>query len=293
MNTKILEYIVAIAEERSVTRAAEKFYLSHAALSRHLKNIETELGTPLFTRASAGMLPTPAGLVFLNDARAILHLEQSLDQRLAAMRRQRQQTIRVLADTPFHNRFVGQVIPRFAQTYPDYMLELKSGNAGGYTQALISGQASLAVVFTTAAHSAEVTLLPFVSTCLRCMFPGNHQGKTDIDGLRAALAAGKLLILHPEFTMLRQIEEQRLAALQIYPERVMLGGTGSIIQHISSGNACGFLPDDFSLRAEQEGLTYGEPLTPLYYTIAYAQEAVLSPTVQSLMQIIIEVFSAK
>lgn len=293
MNTKILEYIFAIAEERSVTRAAERFYLSHAALSRHLKNIETELDARLFTRTAAGMQPTQAGLIFMNDARAILHQEQALEQKLAAMRRQRQQVIRVLEDTPCSNIFVRQVIPRFSQMHPYFTLEVKSDNASGYVRALNSGQASLAVVFTTAPRSAEVSLLPFVASSLRCVFPPDYQGPTDAEGVRAALATGMFLILYQESTMIRQIEEQRLAALRIYPEKVLAGATANIIHHVSAGNTCGFLPEIFVNRARQAGLVVGDVFTPMYQTIAYARDAVLSPAAQDLMQIIIEVFSAK
>ncbi len=78
MHTIVLEYIIAIAEERSVTRAADRFYLSHPALSRHLRRIESELGTPLFVRTRRGMELTPVGIVFVNDAREILRIEAEL-----------------------------------------------------------------------------------------------------------------------------------------------------------------------------------------------------------------------
>lgn len=50
MDTKILEYVIAIAEEKSLSKAAERLYLSQPALSQRLKKLEDELGTPLFLR---------------------------------------------------------------------------------------------------------------------------------------------------------------------------------------------------------------------------------------------------
>lgn len=87
MNSKVLEYITAIAEEKSVTRAADRFYLSHPALSRHLKKLESELGTPLFERTSRGMELTPAGMIFIADAHAILRIEKELEQDLEKLRK--------------------------------------------------------------------------------------------------------------------------------------------------------------------------------------------------------------
>ena len=60
MNTKILEYIIAIAEEKSISQAADRFYLSQPVLSRHLKKIEDELGAPLSSAVSPiSLLRTP------------------------------------------------------------------------------------------------------------------------------------------------------------------------------------------------------------------------------------------
>ena len=113
MNTKVLEYIVAIAEEQSVSRAAERFYISHPALSGHIRKLEQELGTQLFFRSAKGMQPTQAGLVFLADARAILHEEQKLYEALEVMRRRWRNQIRMMVDTPFYNLLIQYVLPAF------------------------------------------------------------------------------------------------------------------------------------------------------------------------------------
>ena len=61
MDTKILEYVIAIAEEKSLSKAAERLYLSQPALSQRLKKLEDELGTPLFLREKNGLSITDAG----------------------------------------------------------------------------------------------------------------------------------------------------------------------------------------------------------------------------------------
>ena len=50
MDTKIIEYVIAIAEEKSLSKAAERLYLSQPALPQRLNKLEDELGTPLFVR---------------------------------------------------------------------------------------------------------------------------------------------------------------------------------------------------------------------------------------------------
>ena len=67
MDTKILEYVIAIAEEKSLSKAAERLYLSQPALSQRLKKLEDELGTPLFLREKNGLSITDAGRIYPAD----------------------------------------------------------------------------------------------------------------------------------------------------------------------------------------------------------------------------------
>ena len=75
MDLKQLEYIVAIAEEGNLSRAAEKLYITQSALSQQLKKLKDEGLPPLFTERKHRMELTDAGKIYLNGARAILRLE--------------------------------------------------------------------------------------------------------------------------------------------------------------------------------------------------------------------------
>lgn len=72
MEIKELNYIVTIADEGSISRAAEKLYMAQSSLSQFLQVYEAELGTPIFMRTSRGVRPTAAGATFIAHARQIL-----------------------------------------------------------------------------------------------------------------------------------------------------------------------------------------------------------------------------
>ena len=76
MDLKLLEYMVKIEEERSITRAAEKLYITQSALNQQLLRLEKELGTPLFYRTRSDWSPTPPGEVYLKGAREILQIKK-------------------------------------------------------------------------------------------------------------------------------------------------------------------------------------------------------------------------
>src|SRR5688500_5116487 len=72
MELRYLRYFIAVAEERSITRAAARLRLAQPALSRQLRALEDEIGSPLMERNSRGVMLTEAGLAFAEDAKRIL-----------------------------------------------------------------------------------------------------------------------------------------------------------------------------------------------------------------------------
>lgn len=85
MELRHLRYFVAVAEEGSVTVAAEKrLHTAQPSLSRQLRDLELEVGATLFTRGARGVVLTDAGRAFLDHARLALG---QVDQAIIAARR--------------------------------------------------------------------------------------------------------------------------------------------------------------------------------------------------------------
>ncbi len=72
MNRNQLKYFVAAAESRSFTKAAEQFYISQTAVTQQMQLLEDTLGCTLFDRSTRPISLTPAGKIFLNEAKSIL-----------------------------------------------------------------------------------------------------------------------------------------------------------------------------------------------------------------------------
>src|ERR1700752_2021073 len=72
MELRHLRNFVAIAEERSFTRAAERLWVGQPGLSTQIRGLESELGVQLFERHPRGVVLTETGSVFLERARAAL-----------------------------------------------------------------------------------------------------------------------------------------------------------------------------------------------------------------------------
>ncbi len=72
MELRHLRYLVAVAEDGRLGRAARRLHVAQSALSRQIQDLERELGVALFERTSRGLLLTPGGRAFLDHARRAL-----------------------------------------------------------------------------------------------------------------------------------------------------------------------------------------------------------------------------
>jgi len=78
MNIKHFQYLVEIERVRSISQAAENLYIGQPNLSRILKEIETDVGFPIFLRTTHGVRPTERGATFLQHAHNILREMESI-----------------------------------------------------------------------------------------------------------------------------------------------------------------------------------------------------------------------
>lgn len=72
MELRLLRYFVAVAEDLSFTRAAERLHIAQPSLSQQIRQLETEIGAPLFLRDKHRLELTEAGRIFLAESRTIL-----------------------------------------------------------------------------------------------------------------------------------------------------------------------------------------------------------------------------
>src|ERR1700742_595929 len=83
MELRQLDYLVAVAEERNFTRAAERVHISQSGVSAQIRQLERELGAELFDRSSRVTTLTVAGKAALEHARTALAAAEALRQAVA------------------------------------------------------------------------------------------------------------------------------------------------------------------------------------------------------------------
>ena len=73
INLNLLKYYYEVVKERNITKAAEKVFITQPAMSRAIKELETQLNTVLLERTKKGVVPTEEGLILYNHIESILN----------------------------------------------------------------------------------------------------------------------------------------------------------------------------------------------------------------------------
>lgn len=81
MTFQQLQYLTALAESDSINQAAQKLFVSQSGISKAIKQLEDELGFPLLERSSRGVVFTPRGTEFLQDAYNLLGQYNAMRER--------------------------------------------------------------------------------------------------------------------------------------------------------------------------------------------------------------------
>ena len=90
-----IDYVIAVAECKSISQAAEMLYISQPSLSRYLSNLENELGVNLFVRTLNGTELTAAGKIYLEYAKEIKLLKETMNSKLKELKREKKSRIRI------------------------------------------------------------------------------------------------------------------------------------------------------------------------------------------------------
>ena len=123
MDLKQIEYIVKIDDEHSITRAAEKLFVTQSALNQQLLRLEKELGAPLFHRSKVDMRPTEIGQVYLDNAREILRIKQRTYNLINDMTDAKKGRLSIGFTPGRGSEMFTHVYPSFHQAYPNVIVE--------------------------------------------------------------------------------------------------------------------------------------------------------------------------
>lgn len=146
MDLKSLRYFLAIAEEGSISAAAESLNLSQPNISRQMTLLEKELGAKLFERGSRRIVLTEEGMLLRRRAVEILQLADTAVTEIGLAGKDVIGTVRIGCGETDAMRVVARAIRRFSETHPMVRFELHSGNAEDVSDLLERGLVDFGVL---------------------------------------------------------------------------------------------------------------------------------------------------
>jgi DNA-binding transcriptional LysR family regulator len=149
MDLHLLENIVCIADEKSITRAAEKRFVTQSALNQQLAKLEEEMGTPLFIRQRGNWQPTEAGKAYLAAARQMLLLRKDAYARIAdcAEKNSRHLSVGLIPERGVE--MFTEVYPDFHRAFPHIQVEPVECNVTAMQRMISEGQLDLGLATLT------------------------------------------------------------------------------------------------------------------------------------------------
>src|SRR5262250_850757 len=124
MELRHLRYFVTVADAGSVSRAAVQLQLTQPALSRQLRDLESELGLPLFDRVGRRLHLTAEGENLLERTREILRAADALRERAGALAGGRTGTLRLGATAQTLESLISAFLTGFRRKWPGIEVRL-------------------------------------------------------------------------------------------------------------------------------------------------------------------------
>ena len=236
-----LRVFVAVADERSLTRAAEREHLALAAVSKRVSDLESQLGISLLYRQPKGVELTPAGHALLHHARNVLDNLQRMNADLSEFSQGVKGHVRIHANTSAVIQFLPEDLSTFARRHPQVKIDLEERVSTDTLRALREGLTDIGI-FAGHLPADELQVFPYRQDQLVLVTPRDHPlAKRECLALRDA-AGYDFIGLQQDASLhalLQQSAQQQGIPLRL---RIQVRSFEAICRMIHTGMGIGVLP---------------------------------------------------
>lgn len=149
MDLRQLRYLVAIVEERSISRAAARLNMSQPPLSTMITQLERELGVKLLHRHARGVEPTEAGSYLVDNARRLMASMDEVSSAVIAVGTGRRGRLSLAAVSGSSWELLPTALRTFADDRPDVELEIAELTPTDVVDRVTSRRADVGLVYST------------------------------------------------------------------------------------------------------------------------------------------------
>lgn len=242
MDLTMLNYIVTIAEEKKLSKASEKLYVTSSALSQCIKKLESDIGIPIFEKINGQAFHlTEGGRLYVETAKKMLEMKEEVYRELEDVQHDNRGSF-VFGCSPKRGlAMLSNIFPKFYKKYPNIHIELKEANLNTLYESVINGKVDIAVLTPLSEETKYVNLEPLDKEEVVLAVPKEHPqaylaGESGIGTL--SLQDLKMFekdnwMMTNKTSMLRNLTDEIFEEAGFFPEKILLE-TSSTNPHISA-----------------------------------------------------------
>lgn len=174
MDIRHLEYFSEVAKHLSFTKASQTLHVSQPSISKAIKNLEGELGVPLFYRSSKQLELTDAGKAVLMNAKKVLNAFKNLTLELTDLMELNSGEIRIGIPPIVGAAFFSKMISYFKEKYPLIKITLTEVGTKKIKQGVDDGSLDIGLICTLPAQGSNFEIINVIKDPLRLIVHSGH-----------------------------------------------------------------------------------------------------------------------
>lgn len=168
-----LDLFVAVCEEQSIAKAAERKNIAASAVSKRISDLEARLQTPLFVRSSKGLELTSAAYAVLHHARLVMRDVKQMESELVHHAKGMRGRIRIYASVSTIIQHLPCELRQFLALHPEVHVDLREGTSQEAVKAVVENNADIGV-FGGVAPREGLIVIPYRTDRLVALVHKDH-----------------------------------------------------------------------------------------------------------------------
>ncbi len=277
MELKQLDYMVAIANHESISKAAESLFITQSGLNQQLIKLEQELGVQLFYRDKHSLHVTAAGKVYVENAREILNIKKNTYNILSDMKNSTVGKITLGLALEHGIDLFTYVFPKFNERFPGIKFHLIEHYVAQQHNLVAAGELDFGLVVLGEQDKVNLEYIPLYQEDLILGVPKNHPYSCQGAALGEAMPFIDLklfkdetfALMFPSSTM-RSIIDSSFKAAGYQPKILIESGMNhALVKLAATGVCCTIVPYSRALCSSYKNDISWFRLSPPIHWTAY------------------------
>lgn len=303
MFVKNPEYFLTIVKERSISKAADRLYLSQPYLSQYLAKLESTLGVALLDRSHSPLSLTPAGEVFHAYLERQGYLDRQLVSDLRDLKDKKRPTLHIGVSPWRGSTLLPDVLPLFAKDYPDVQVVLHEVPV----PKLVDLAAGSVIDFCIMHIPTDLSELTYELVMQERIFLLSHRDHPLVQGMHSShdaplhfpdlrlLEKERLIMLPPDWR-LSKLLHNTFSVHNVEPQNILVTTNNTTaINLVAENQGFAFLQESGISRTPYldrlSCFTIGDPVLTCPMAVVYKKNGFLSPAARSFIDLIRQQYS--